>query len=239
MFTPCIPLGGGGRIHEAIFVARPNRFVVEARLGHELVRAHLADRGRLRETLIPGARILLAERNGAQRATRFQAVAAYVGTRLAGIDTLLPNRLIAAALRAAALPPFAAYPQVRAEVRIGTSRFDFQLGGPAGSMLLEVKSAGLILDRTALFPDAPTTRGARHVRELAEHAAAGTPAAILFVAQGDADTIAMHRAVDPDFADALATAAAGGVAIYGYSCPITPAGITLGPAIPVQFTAEP
>jgi sugar fermentation stimulation protein A len=230
-----IPLGGGGALHEATFVARPNRFVVDALLGGEVVRAHLADRGRLRETLVPGARLLLAERDGAARATRFQAVAAYVGERLASIDTQLPNRLIAAALRAGALPMFAAYTHIRPEARVGSSRFDFQLSGPQGQCLLEVKSAGLIVDGCALFPDAPTDRGARHLRELADHAHQGTRTAVLFVAQGTAAAIAMYRAIDPAFADELGRAAAAGVEVYGFSCPITPAGIALGEAVPVSW----
>ena len=94
-----VPLGGGAELVEASFVARPNRFVIEALLGGELVRAHLHDRGRLKDTLIPGARLLLAHKSGPKRATAFQAVAAYIGDHLSSIDTVLPNRLIELALR--------------------------------------------------------------------------------------------------------------------------------------------
>lgn len=229
-----IPLGGGGEIVEATFLARPNRFLVEAALDGEVVRAHLADRGRLRETLVPNARLLLARRGGAHRATQFQAVGAYVGSRLASIDTALPNRLVEAALRAGAIAPFAAYPQVRREATIGGSRFDFLLEGAGPRCIVEVKSAGLIIDGVALFPDAPTDRGRRHVRELAELAQSGERTAVIFVAQGQANLIAMHTAIDPDFAKEIARAMIAGVEVYGYSCPIGPAGITLGPQVTVQ-----
>jgi sugar fermentation stimulation protein A len=228
-----IPLGYGGTIVPATFVARPNRFLVEATVDGQLVRAHLADRGRLRETLIPGAHLLLAHRPGPGRATAYQAVAAYVGSRLASIDTALPNRLVEAALRAGAIEPFVMYPQVRREATVGASRFDFMLGESAGRCLVEVKSAGLIIDGVALFPDAPTERGRRHVQELAELAATGERVAVVFIAQGDARAIQMYTAIDPAFAQALAAARDSGLEVYGYSCPITPTGITFGTAIPV------
>jgi sugar fermentation stimulation protein A len=200
------------------------------------VRAHLADRGRLKETLVPGARLLLAHRDGPGRATAFQAVAAYVGERLASIDTALPNRLVEAALRAGALAPFACYDRIRREATVGPSRFDFLLEGERGCCLLEVKSAGLVVDDRALFPDAPTTRGRRHVQELAEHARSGVRSAVVFIAQGQAAAVAMETAIDPEFAAALAEARAAGVEVRGYSCPLTPAGIALGAEIPVQVT---
>ena len=228
-----IPLGYGGEIVEATFLARPNRFLVEAQLGHEVVRAHLADRGRLRETLVGGARILLAHRPGPGRATQYQAVGSYVGERLASIDTGLPNRLVEAALRARAIVPYAAYPQVQREATVGHSRFDFLLSDGQARFLVEVKSAGLIIDGAALFPDAPTDRGRRHVLELAALAASGERTSVVFIAQGVASRVSMHRAIDPAFAEALEQARAAGVEVRGYSCPVTPQGITFGDEIEV------
>jgi sugar fermentation stimulation protein A len=233
-----LPLGYGGTLVEAIFVARPNRFLIEAQLDDQIVRAHVADRGRLRETLIPGARIILAHRDGPKRATQFQAVAAYVGERLASIDTTLPNRLVEAALRAAAIPPFAQYPHIRREATVGGSRFDFLLQHETERCLVEVKSAGLIIDGIALFPDAPTERGRRHVHELAELARTGTRTSIIFIAQGRAEAIAMYTAIDPAFAEELAQARAAGVEVYGYSCPLTPDGISFGIAVPVHMSGN-
>jgi sugar fermentation stimulation protein A len=230
-----IPLGRGGAIIEGRFLSRPNRFLVEALVDGQVVQAHLADRGRLRETLIADARLLLAHQPGPKRATAYQAVAAYVGERLASIDTTLPNRLIEAALRAQAISPFGEYPHVRREAVVGASRFDFLLEGPTGRCLLEVKSAGLIIDGVALFPDAPTDRGRRHLRELADLALQGQRCAVLFVAQGSATAVAMHTAIDPRFAEELARAQADGLEVYAYSCPLNPTGIELGQPIPVQM----
>jgi sugar fermentation stimulation protein A len=233
-----IPLGRGGAIVEGRFLSRPNRFLVEALVGDQVVQAHLADRGRLRETLVPDARLLLAHQPGPKRATSYQAVAAYVGERLASIDTALPNRLIEAALRAQAIAPFEGYPMVRREAVVGASRFDFLLEGPSGRCLLEVKSAGLIIAGVALFPDAPTDRGRRHLRELTELVQQGQRCAVLFVAQGNATAVAMHTAIDPRFAEELARAHANGLEVYAYSCPLSPTGIELGQPIPVQMTGS-
>lgn len=229
-----VPLGHGGELVEARFVARPNRFLVEAELDGVIVYAHLADRGRLKETLIPGVRLLLARANGAGRKTQFQAVAAVQEAgSLASLDTQLPNRLIEAALRVGALPQFAMYPEIRREVKVGGSRFDFQLTDGPYRCTVEVKSAGYVQDGVALFPDAPTTRGRRHLEELAELARAGERAAVVFVAQGEAQAVGMYTAIDPEFAATLRRVAAEGVEVYAYACPLTRHGIVFGREIPV------
>jgi sugar fermentation stimulation protein A len=237
-----VPLGWGGALVQATFLARPNRFLVLAELNGTIVQAHLADRGRLKETLVPGARLLLACRAGARRKTAFQAVAAIRNASdlasdsvsLVSLDTHLPNRLIEAALRAQALPPFQGYPSVRREVTIGASRFDFQLTDGSRHCIVEVKSAGLVIDGIGVFPDAPTERGRRHLAELAALARAGQRVSVVFVAQGgDAQAVKVDTEIDPAFGAQLRAAAAAGVEVYAYACPLTPAGIWLGQSIPV------
>jgi sugar fermentation stimulation protein A len=231
--TITLPLGFGGTIVEATFVARPNRFLVEAVLDGTLVQAHLADRGRLKETLVPGARLLLAHRPAPGRKTAFQAVAAYRGEQLASLDTHLPTRLVLAALRAGALPRFAGYRSIRPEATVGASRFDVLLEGETGRCVLEVKSAGDLCNGVARFPDAPTTRGRRHLEELAALAQAGTRAAVVFIAQGQARAVHMHTAIDPEFAAQLTRSAEAGVEVLAYACPLAREGIVLGAEIPV------
>jgi sugar fermentation stimulation protein A len=240
-----VPLLGGAPLVEATFLARPNQFLVEARLADGSgVQAHLADRGRLLTQLVPGATLVLGHKPGATRKTQFQVAGVYVGAQLVSLDTVLPNRLIEAALRAGALPPFAGYGHVEREVRVGASRFDFGLAPlpPAGPgrlgdrspCLLEVKSVADVHDGLALFPDAPTTRGRRHLLELAELAERGVRAAVAFVAQrGDARAVAVNMAIDPAFGAALAEVAARGVEIHAFRCPLTLDGITLAEALPV------
>ncbi len=230
-----LPLGRGGQIVEAVFIDRPNRFLVRARLGHEVVEAHLADRGRLAETLVPGARLLLAHATGNARKTRFQAVGAWRGRKLVSTDTHLPNRLIEAALGVGALAPFDGYPRVRREVKIGASRFDFQVHADDGRCCtIEVKSVGLEIGGVGLFPDAPTSRGLRHLGELAMRVRGGERAAVLFVVQSArARAMRVHHAIDPDFAAGLRRAAEAGVEVLAYACPLTPRGLSLGRRVPV------
>jgi sugar fermentation stimulation protein A len=102
-------------------------------------------------------------------------------------------------------------------------------------MLLEVKSVTLVQDGRAFFPDAVTARGARHVRELAEAREAGLEAAVLFVAQRrDARSVTAARSIDPEFADALESAADAGVRLLGYRCRVTLTSARLTEPIPVS-----
>lgn len=231
-----LPLGRGGALVEGVFLDRPNTFLVRTRLeSGAVVEAHLADRGRLAETLMPGARMILAHADGSNRKTAFQAVAAWRGKILVSVDTHLPNRLIESALSERALAPFASLPIVRREVKRGSSRFDFVVSDDrGGSCIIEVKSAGLVLDGIGLFPDAPTTRGLRHLDELAALAGSGERTALIFVVQGGrARALRAHVAIDPDFATGLRRAARAGVEVLAYACPLTLRGITLGARVPV------
>jgi sugar fermentation stimulation protein A len=221
---------------DALFVARPNRFVVEAQLATgEHVLAHCADRGRL-AWLQPGIPLLLGVKPDHGRKTGFQVAAASINGAWASLDTHLPNRLIAQALRMRALPPFQDYTAIRPEARHGTSRFDFRLSDGERVCYVEVKSVGIVHNGIGLFPDAPTDRGRRHVQELAALRAAGTRTALVFVAQHKhAQAVAPDPMIDPLFADALVEAATAGVEIYAWCCPVRRDGIRIDAAIPVSF----
>lgn len=228
-----VPLAGGAPIVDATFVARPNRFVIEARLATgECVPAHCADRGRLL-WLTAGLRLLVGVRPEPGRKTGFQVAAAWTEAAWASLDTHLPNRLIEQALRTGALSQFRGYPSIKREARLGGSRFDFRLDDGPHACYVEVKSAGNAFDGVAHFPDAPTERGRRHLQELAALVRGGTRAAVVFVAQhATAQAVAPDRRIDPAFADALRAAVDAGVEVYAYRCPIERDGITLNEAIP-------
>lgn len=241
-----------GPLREARFVARPNRFLLRCELGSEgEVEAHLADPGRLRELLLPGCRVWLREvtapavrtarsRHLRPRRTRFSAVLVETpdGAGLVSVDTTLPNRLIHRALLAGALPELDGWTLERREARIGGSRIDFLLSGTGAAadrrLALEVKSVTLVEDGVALFPDAVTARGARHVGELAEVAGREDwEAAVLFVVQRpDAERVLAAPHIDPTFARALAVARAAGVLVLARRCHVDLAGLTLGAALP-------
>ncbi len=195
----------------------------------QTVAAHVPTSSRMRELLVPGAAVWLAPMGGAKRKTAWSLVLARHGETLVSVDSLAPNRLLAHALAAGAVPEFAGWALAKREAFYGHSRFDFQLARGEQRGWVEAKSVTLVVDGTALFPDAPTERGARHLRELIDARRAGDRAAALFIIQrGDATQFAPNRALDPAFADALAAAIDAGVEAYAYACSVSEAEIALG-----------
>jgi len=235
-----------GPLVPAAFRERPNRFVVRAALerdhgrwaaGDE-VRCHLPDPGRLTELLRPGRRLWLLPAADPSRKTRWSALLVEApgggGGEVVSVDTTLPNRLVEEGLRRGALEELSGWALVRREFPWEGSRFDFLLEREGRRLVLEVKSVTLVEDGVALFPDAVTRRGARHVAELREIAALPEwEAAVLFVLQrADAHRIRAARSIDPRFADALERARAGGVRVLGRRCRLTRRRVTLGEAVP-------
>lgn len=231
----------GGPLEPAIFVERPNRFVVRCRLERgdpaNVVEAHLADPGRLRELLVAGARLWLRPADRPGRRTRWSAVLVEHGDSGApvSVDTTLPNRLVARALESGFLDELGGWRLDTAEWSHGGSRFDFLLSRRKERLVLEVKSVTLVEHGWALFPDAVTVRGTRHVRELARVAVrSGWHAAVLFVLQRpDAARIRAAPSIDPDFAEALSRAASAGVRILGRRCDVRRDEVLLGDPVPV------
>lgn len=230
-----------GPLAEARFVRRHNRFLLQVRLDvtGELVDAHMADPGRLRELLLPEKRLWLRPAANPERKTRWTAVLVESpdGRELVSLDSTLPNRLIGNALRRGALEELAGWELVRSEFTVGRSRLDFLLADQHGRRLaLEVKSVTLVEEGVGLFPDAVTERGARHVGELAELAGRQDwEAGVLFVLQrGDAEEIRAAKTIDPRFADALQRAEDQGVSLLGRRCAIHTDRVELGEAVPVR-----
>jgi sugar fermentation stimulation protein A len=226
---------------EGRFLDRPNRFLIRCRIpGHdEDQEVHMADPGRLRELLVPGARLWVHPAASPTRRTRWTAVLVETpgGGGVVGLRTTLPNDLVRRALEEGALPEFEGCALRKAEWTHGRSRFDFLLDGPEGRPLaLEVKGVTLVEDGVARFPDAVTARGARHVRELAAMAAEGKrDAAILFVLQrDDAASIEAARTIDPGFAEALDRAREAGVRLLGRRCRVSLEAVELAEPVAVR-----
>ncbi|MBC7250067.1 MAG: DNA/RNA nuclease SfsA [Anaerolineae bacterium] len=209
-------------LREATFVSRENRFRVTVELGGKLVGAHLPNSGRLQELLSPGRRLWLRPATTAGRKTAYDVVLADLNGVLVAVDARLPNRLVEEALREGLLPSLAGYPHIRREVNHGESRLDFVLEGKGPRCLVEVKSVTLVRDGLALFPDAPTERGRRHVEELRQAVLAGERAAIIFVIQReDVRAFAPNDQADPLFGQALRQAAEAGVEVYAHACRVS------------------
>lgn len=234
--APFVPWGAS--LVEARFLHRPNRFIVHAEVpDHGEVVAHLADPGRLRELLVPGRRMgLRPEAPSPTRSTRWTAILAESpeGDGWVSLDTGLPNRLVELAIRRGALEELSGWRYVRREVPYGASRLDFLLEDDAGRHLyVEAKSVTLVEGGVAMFPDAVTQRGTRHLEELIRAVEEGHAAMVLFVLQRpDARRIVAARAIDPVFADTLARAREAGVGVLGRRCNVDWNGVQLAEPVP-------
>lgn len=227
-------------LQPARFVRRENRFRAVVEYEGQLVAAHVSNSGRLGELLTPGAVVWVAPYADPQerKTVCHLTLAEYAGT-LVSVDARLPNRLVAEALSTGRLAPLSGYNTVRTEVRVGSSRLDFLLDdGPDPSRprcWLEVKSVTLVEDGLALFPDAPTARGVKHLEELAALRGNGERVAVGFVIQrGDGMRFASHPTADASFAATLRRAQAEGVKVYAWRCAVSHNAIELTDRVPVH-----
>jgi len=221
------------------FLAREKRFLVHVRLDDgRTVTAHTNNTGRMRGALAPDAPVWLSPAEGPHRklpwTLELVETTAATGPGIApgvlvGVNTALANRLAAEAAAAGLVPGLADAGQPRREVRYGSrgSRIDL-LFTPAGAApaWVEVKNVSLVQDGHARFPDAPSARGRKHLEELADVAAAGDRAVLVFCVQrNDADTVGPADDIDPAYGALLRRAVAAGVAVCGVGMEVSPEGI--------------
>ena len=221
------------RLTEAVFVCRHNRFVGEVEMGGERVLAHVPSSGRMAELLYPGAPVHIAPATSPGAKLGYRILLAENNGCRVSVDSLLPNRLIFRALSAGFLPELGGYSLIKREAAYGQGRFDFFLGGGKGpGCYLEVKSVTLVVDGVALFPDAPSERGARHMEELAAARREGFRAVVLFVIQRpDGLSFRPYTIRDPHFSRELSRAASEGVEVLARRCLVTTGEVALdGPA---------
>jgi sugar fermentation stimulation protein A len=170
------------RARRATFLRRPNRFLVRCRLGGQRVSAFLPNPGRLQELLLPGTTVYLVKgKTEGGRKTPFTAVAVERESQPIMLHTHRSNDVARYLLERGKIPGLERARIVKAEVQAGRSRFDFLLEDCGRRVFLEVKSCTLVGKKVAMFPDAITERGTRHLRELADLARHGTRTAVLFV----------------------------------------------------------
>ncbi|MBI2886006.1 MAG: DNA/RNA nuclease SfsA [Chloroflexi bacterium] len=220
------------------FLRRVNRFAVEVEVevDGEPMMAHLPNSGRMTELLVAGHPALLIARPGPARKTAYDmALVQYRGIWVS-VDSRLPSALAYEALRQRALPPWATYTQVRREAAYRDSRLDLELWDGQRRCLVETKSVNLVCNGRALFPDAPTARGARHLRTLTQAVSEGISAGVLFIVQReDATSLSPYDDADPEFGQALREAARAGVAVHAYRCSVSPERIALDGPVPVEL----
>ena len=202
----------------AEFIRRPNRFIARVLLNGLEETVHVKNTGRCRELLLPGAQVYLTPGQNPARKTRFDLIA--VRKRdgvLYNIDSQAPNAVAREWLEGQG------FDRVTPEYRYGDSRVDFYMERGDRRYLMEVKGCTLEVDGVGYFPDAPTGRGAKHLRELARAAREGWRAAIAFVIQMDGvSEVRPNRQTDPAFAQTLEEARAADVSVLMLPCHVEP-----------------
>jgi len=218
----------------ARLVRREKRFTVYADLDGRQVAAHTNNSGSMLGLTRPGSEVLLSPAPGPHRKLAWTLELVRLFGFWVGVNTATPNRLLAAAHAAGALPETRGYPEFRPERRVGDSRLDALLEGPAGRLWVEAKNVTMVEDGMALFPDAPTERGRKHLQELTALARQGVRVASFFLVQRpDAACFGPAGVIDPDYARLFRAALAAGVEAWPYQASVTTHGIGLGRRLPV------
>jgi sugar fermentation stimulation protein A len=219
----------------AYFRNRDNRFRATVTVDGADVWAHVPNSGRLTELFTSGKPIWMSPAGDPNRITSYDLKLVEYDSVLVSVDARLPNHLFAEALAARKIEGFD-YSLVEPESTRGNSRLDFRLEGARGTCWVETKSVTLVEDDTALFPDAPTERGRKHLHELMDIASTGEQAAVVFVVQRpDALRFSAHWQADPEFADGLQHAAEVGVSVRAFTCQVSLEEILISDEIPVML----
>ena len=203
-----------------IFRNRPNRFIAHVEIdGREQV-VHVKNTGRCRELLVPGVAVWCQRSDNPARKTQYDLITVRKGQRLINMDSQAPNTAAREWLESGGLGEIE---NLRQETVHGDSRFDFSFTQEGKTCFLEVKGVTLEDNGVCAFPDAPTQRGAKHLRGLLQAASEGFGAYVLFVIQmSDVRCLVPNDKTDPDFGKALREAAAGGVRVLAMDCAVTP-----------------
>ncbi len=221
------------------FCSRPNRFLAVVRIGGQEEIVHVKNTGRCRELLIPECTVYLSRSDNPNRKTKYDLIAVEKQREgkpplLINLDSQIPNAAAAEWLETGSL--FSADAVFRREVTHGSSRFDFSIMDGNIQSFLEVKGVTLEQDGIALFPDAPTLRGVKHLQELTACQQAEIPAYLLLVIQmKEIRAFRPNDAMHPQFGEALRRAAAAGVTLLARDCIVTPDSITIDAPVPIQL----
>ena len=214
-----------------IFLARPNRFIAHVQIDGQTQVVHVKNTGRCRELLPPGAQVWCQHSDNPSRKTQYDLITVRKGDRLINMDSQAPNRAAGEWLLAGGLGEIEG---LQAEYTHGDSRYDFTFLKEGKRCFLEVKGVTLENDGICAFPDAPTQRGAKHLRGLTQAARDGYGAYVLFVIQmGAVRYLHPNDATDPAFGAALREAAENGVTVMAVDCAITEDSMEIRNPVPV------
>ena len=219
-----------------IFRNRPNRFIAHVEIDGKEQVVHVKNTGRCRELLVPGAMVWCQRSDNPARKTQYDLITVQKGQRLINMDSQAPNAAAREWLESGGLGKI---DNLRQETVYRDSRFDFSFTRDGRTCFLEVKGVTLEENGVCAFPDAPTQRGAKHLRGLAEAARQGCGAYVLFVIQmADVKYLHPNDRTDPDFGAALREAAAQGVKVLAVTCQISENEMMISGSVPVHLEGE-
>ena len=216
-----------------IFLSRPNRFIAHVEIHGQAEIVHVKNTGRCRELLPVGAKVWCQKSDNPNRKTKYDLITVQKGCRLINMDSQAPNIAVKEWLLTGGLGNAE---NIKAETTHGDSRFDFSFTRDGKPCFLEVKGVTLENDGICAFPDAPTERGAKHLRGLQKCAESGFGAYVLFVIQMcDVQYLHPNDATDPAFGKALREAAAAGVQVLAVDCTVTEDSMHIRNFVPVKL----
>ena len=210
-------------ITKAKFIKRPNRFIAEVEIDGHRETVHVKNTGRCKELLIPGCEVWLTAPGTPDRKTKYDLVAVRKSNGiLFNIDSQAPNKVVKEWLLSQD------YNVVVPEYTYGDSRIDFYMERGSKKYLMEVKGCTLEIDGVGYFPDAPTERGVKHIRELIKAKKAGYNAILTFIIQMDGvSEVRANTDTHPEFGTALEDARKAGVKILFLKCHVEPDSLTV------------
>lgn len=207
-------------IVKGVFISRPNRFIANVKVDDEIVVCHVKNTGRCKELLLKGATVILEINDTPNRKTKYDLIAVYKGDVLVNIDSQAPNKLFAEWVRGSDFFNDIVY--LKAEMTYRNSRFDFYIETSDKKIFVEVKGVTLENDKIAMFPDAPTLRGVKHIKELVYAKENGYESYIFFVIQmSGCEKFVPNAKTHPEFAKELNLAAESGVNVIAVSCKVS------------------
>lgn len=219
---------------KAIFLDRPNRFIAHVELKGKTETVHVKNTGRCRELLVPGYEVILEEGQNPARKTRYDLISVCKKGRWINMDSQAPNQAAEEWLKSGGL--FSGERVVYREKKYGNSRFDLYIETPESRAFMEVKGVTLEQDNIARFPDAPTERGLKHVRELIRCVQDGYEAYLLFVIQmKDAAVFQPNWETHPEFALTLREAREAGVKLLAYDCLVEENRMEIRDPVPIDL----
>jgi sugar fermentation stimulation protein A len=217
---------------EGILVKRDNRFIARVEIEGKIIKAHVPNTGRMSELMVSGAKVLMAYQPSETRKTDYTLIVVNKDGVWVSIHSVKANDIAFDYLKKNNL--FGKIKEIKKEVTYGNSRFDLAFTVGETKWYCEVKSANLVIDRQARFPDAPTLRGRKHLRELMVAKKNGYGAGVLFIIQrNDAETFAPNTETDREFSQLLLQCHHEGVRVKAVMCDVTTTDINPVCEVPV------